>query len=45
MIKRRYETCDVPISFAGLKMDTHMTENENESTKQKVLIRVLLRLN
>ena len=45
MIKRRYETCDVPINFVGLKMYTHMTENEHESTKQKILIRVLLRLN
>ena len=45
MIKRRYETCDVPISFVELKMYTHMTENEHESTKQKILIRVLLRLN
>ena len=46
--KRRDENCDVPIkSFVGLKskMYTYMTEDEYESKKQKVLVRVLLKMN
>ena len=46
--KRKDETCGVPIkTLIGLKakMYIHMTEDEHESKKQKVLITVLLKMN